>query len=108
MTNPKGRQKRVKNVTSELNKKKQHLFPHASRSLLCIRFVAVAFQSEEEVFFKKGSPKTYFCPALDPIWQNALKHVRHLEYLIHTKFHQNTSSGSVAKADYVFQYIYMR
>ena len=25
-------------------------FPHASRSLLCIRFVAVAFQSEEEAY----------------------------------------------------------
>ena len=25
------------------------LFQHASRSLLCIRFVAVAFRSEEEV-----------------------------------------------------------
>ena len=27
----------------------QYFIPHASRSLLCIRFVAVAFQSEEKV-----------------------------------------------------------
>ena len=27
----------------------KHFFPHVSRSLLCIRFVAVAFRSEEEV-----------------------------------------------------------
>ena len=30
--------------------KQQHFISHASRSLLCIRFVAVAFQAEEEVF----------------------------------------------------------
>ena len=28
-------------------------------------------------------------------------------YFIPTKFHQNPSSGSGGKADYVFQYIYM-
>ena len=54
---------------------------------------------------------TYIGPALDPpldgSGQNALKHVRDPEHFIHTKFHQNLSSGSVAKADYVFQYIYM-
>ena len=40
-------------------------FPHASRSLLCIWFVAVAFRSEEEVSWI-GDPVTYFCAALDP------------------------------------------
>ena len=47
--NPKRRQKPVQNLTSEWNQKQQHFFSHASRSLLCIRFVAVAFRSEEEV-----------------------------------------------------------
>ena len=37
--------------TLESNQKQQHLIPRASRSLICIRFVAVAFQSEEEVLF---------------------------------------------------------
>ena len=45
---------------------------------------------------------TYIGPALNPpldvSGKNALKHVRDLEYFIHTKFHQNPSSGSVAKA----------
>ena len=40
--------------TSEGNKKQQHFFPHASRSLLCIRFVAVAFRFEEEVSWRRG------------------------------------------------------
>ena len=37
---------RVKNLTTEWNQK-QHFITHASRSLLRIRFVAVAFRSEE-------------------------------------------------------------
>ena len=41
--------KRVKNLTLEWNQKYQYNIQHASRSLLCIRFVAVAFQSEAEV-----------------------------------------------------------
>ena len=40
----------VKNLTTEWNKKQQHFITHASRSLLLIQFVAVAFRSEEEVF----------------------------------------------------------
>ena len=35
----------VKNLTFEWNQKQQHFVTHASRSLLCIQFVAVAFQS---------------------------------------------------------------
>ena len=40
---------RVKNLTTEWNQT-QHFITHASRSLLWIRFVAVAFRSEDEVF----------------------------------------------------------
>ena len=42
------------------------LFPNASRSQLCIQYVAVAFRSEEEVLWRKEPPRTYFGPALDP------------------------------------------
>ena len=56
---PKRRQKRVKNLTSEWNQKQQHFFPHASRSLLCIQFVAVAFWSEEEVSWRRGPPDLF-------------------------------------------------
>ena len=41
---------------------------------------------------------TYFCPALDPplggSGRKTTTLVRDLEYFIHTKFHQNPSSGS--------------
>ena len=57
-------------------------------------------------FLKKGTPCDLYWPspgsAPDGSGQNALKHVRDPEHFIHTKFHQNQSSGSVAKADYVF------
>ena len=46
---------RVKNLTTEWNQKQQHFITHASRSLLWIRFVAVAFRSEE-VFGRRGTP----------------------------------------------------
>ena len=75
----------------------QHFFPHVSRSLLCIRFVTVAFRSEEEVSCK-GTPVTYFCPALDPPLDGSGRKtttlVRDIEYFIHTKFHQIPSNGS--------------
>ena len=41
---------RVKKLTSEWNQKQQSFIPHASRSLLCIRFVAVAFWAKKQVF----------------------------------------------------------
>ena len=108
---PKRRQKSVKNLTSEWNQKQQHIFPHASRSLLSIWFVAVAFRSEEEVSWRRGPPVTYFGPALDPplggSGQNTLLHVRGPEHFIPTKFRKHQWSGSVVKADYVFPYIYM-
>ena len=40
----------VKNLTSEWNQKQQSFIPHASRSLLCIRFVAVAFWAKKPFF----------------------------------------------------------
>ena len=74
------------------------LLPTCFRSLLCIRFIAIAFQSEEEVFLRRGPPVTYFGPALDlPLGGSGRKTttlVRDLEYFLHTKFHQNPSSGS--------------
>ena len=36
-----------KNLTSEWNQKQQHFILHVSRSLLCIRFVAITFWAEE-------------------------------------------------------------
>ena len=43
----KRRQKCITNLTSEWNLIQQQFFPHASRSLLCIRFFVVAFRSED-------------------------------------------------------------
>ena len=103
---------RVKNLTTEWNQKQQHFITHASRSLLWIRFVAVAFRSEEEVFLRRGPPPlvTYFCLALDlPLGkycQNIL-HVPGYAHFIPTKFRKHPLSGSVVKAGYVFPYIYM-
>ena len=84
---------------------------YASRSLLSIWFVAVAFLSEDG-FLKKGTPRDLFCPPpLDPSLggsgRNALLPVRGHEHFIPTKFRKHQSSGSVVKADYVFPYIYM-
>ena len=39
-----------------MEQKEQHFIPHASRSLSCIRFVAVAFQSEKEVPYMSSLP----------------------------------------------------
>ena len=67
------------------------------RSLLSIRFVAVAFRSEEEVCWRREPPVTYFGPALDPplggSGRKTTTLVRDHEYFIPTKFHQNPSSG---------------
>ena len=50
-------------------------------------------------FLKKGTPVTYFGPALDPplggSGRKTTTLVRDHEYFIPTKFHQNPSSGSV-------------
>ena len=71
---------------------------YASRSLLCIRVVAVALLSAEDVIWRRGPSVIYFCPALDTsLGRSGRKSttlVRDLEYFMHTKFHQNPSSGS--------------
>ena len=72
----------------------------------CIRFVAVAFRSEEEVFWRRGPSLTYNGPALDPpLGGFGLKvktNVRGHEYFIPTKFGEYPSSDFVVKADYVY------
>ena len=66
---------RVKILISAWNQKQQHLFPHASRSLLCMRFVAVAFRSEEEVFWRRESRYLFLpCPR-SALWQIWPKHI---------------------------------
>ena len=66
---------RVKNLTTEWNEKQQHFITHASRSLLWIQFVAVAFRSEEEVF-EEGDPPWPILPrpgsAPGQTWQKHL------------------------------------
>ena len=66
---------RVKNLTTEWNQTQQHFITHASRSLLWIGFVAVAFRSEEEVFWRRGPPPpvTYFVSNWICPWANMAK-----------------------------------
>ena len=106
---------RAKNKTTEWNQKQQHFITHASRSLLWIQFVAVAFRPEE-VFWRRGTPpppppRDLFGLALDlPLCsygQNIFMHVPAHEHFIPTKFRKHPLSGSVVKAGYVFPYIYM-
>ena len=64
-------------------------------------------------FLKKPPPPPgdLFCLALDlPLGkygQNIFMHVPGHEHFIPTKFHKHSLGGSVVKAGYVFQYIYM-
>ena len=89
----------------------QHFSLHASKSLLCIRLVAVAFQSQKEVRCRRGPTVTYFCPTLDPPLDGSGRItttlVRDNEHFIPTNFRKYPSIGSVGKADYVFPYIHM-
>ena len=66
---------RVKHLTTQWNQKQQHFITHASRLLLWIRFVAVAFRSEE-VFWRRGHPPWPILPrqgsAPGQIWQKHL------------------------------------
>ena len=97
--------------TSKTRQQFEYFFLYASKSLLCIRFVAVAFRSEEEVLWRRELPGTYFGPALDPplggFGPRVNTNVRGYEYFIPTKFGKYPSGNSVVKAGYVFQYIYM-
>ena len=94
-----------KKLTSEWNQKQQHFISHTSISLLCIQFVAVAFQSEEVFLKKETPPVTFFCFTLDPplggYGQNILMHVRGHEHFIPSKFRKHPFGGSVVKADCV-------
>ena len=103
MTKYKRTSKRVKHLTSEWNQKYQHLSPYASMSLLCIRFVAVAFWYDVKVSWRKEPPVTYFCPALDLVKKTTTL-VRDNEYFIPTKFHQNPSIGSGEEVENVKVY----
>ena len=91
---------RVKNLTTEWNPKQQHFITHASRSLLWIRFVAVAFRSEEAAFRRSPPPppRDLFCLALDPplgkYGQNIFMHVPGHEHFIPTKFRKHPLSDS--------------
>ena len=103
---------RVKNLTTEWNQKQQPFITHDSRSLLWIRFVAVAFRSEEDFWRRETPPPgNLFGLALDPPLgrydQNIFMHVPGHEHFIPTKFRKHPLSGSVVKAGYVFRYIYM-
>ena len=59
-------------------------------------------------FLKKGTPHDLFCPALDPplggYGRKTTTLVRDHEYFIHTKFHQNPSSGSGEEVENVKVY----
>ena len=59
-------------------------------------------------FLKKGTPVTYFCPTLDPplggSGRKTTTLVRDHEYFMHTKFHQNPSSGSGEEVENVKVY----
>ena len=92
---------RVKNLTTEWNQKQQHFITHASRSLLWIRFVAVAFRSEEKVFWRRTSPPplvTYFAShwihPLGKYGQNIFMHVPGHGHFIPTKFRKHPLSDS--------------
>ena len=54
------KKKSTENLTSEWKQKHYPFFPPAFRSLLCIRFVTVAFQSEEAVLWRRNPSLTYF------------------------------------------------
>ena len=103
---------RVKKCDYRMEPKTTTLLTHASRSLLWIRFVAVAFRSEEEVIWRKEppppppptppTPVTYFashwiCP-LGKYGQNIFMHMPGHEPFIPTKFRKHPLSGSVVKA----------
>ena len=90
MTKSKKTSKRV-NLNLEWN---NNTSPQASRSLLCIRFAAVAFWSEKEILWRRGSPWPILASPPGGSGRKTTTLARDHEYFIPTKFHQNPSSGS--------------
>ena len=97
--------KRIKHLILKCNEKSQHFFPHASKSLLCIRFEALTLRSEEEVLFAEDDLRDLFCSypgsTLGGSDRKIITHVRNHVYLIPTKFHQNPSNGSCEEVENV-------
>ena len=56
MTKFKTTSKTCQNVDFEMEQNYQHFFQLAFRSLLCIRFVVLAFSSEEDIVYE-GDPR---------------------------------------------------
>ena len=84
----------LRNETKNINTSSHMLLD----SSLSIRFVAVAFRSEEEVSWRRGPPWPILAPPWIRPWADLAEKtttlVRDHEYFIPTKFHQNPSSGS--------------
>ena len=93
---PKRSQKRVKNLTSKWIKKITTLL--LTCFWIIISVCCCSLPVWRRRFLKKGTPVTYFCPALDPplngFGRNTTTLVRDHEYFIPTKFRQNPSSRS--------------
>ena len=68
-------------------------FPQTSRSLLCVRVVAVAFLSKE-VLWRRGPPWHIFSHPGSGYGRKTTTLVRDLEYFIDTKCHQTQFSSS--------------
>ena len=88
-----------------------YFFPNASRSLLCIQYVAVAFPSEEEVLWRREPLEPIFAPPWIHPWADSAQESTQMCGVMSTlslpSFGKYPSSNSVVKADYVFQYIDM-
>ena len=73
----------------------------------CIRFVAVAFRSEEEVLWRRKPLIDLFLancltppdPPLGGVCRKSYKQVRDYEYFMSIKFRKHPSSGSIGKAE---------
>ena len=88
---------RVKNLTTEWNQKQHHFKTHASRSLLWIRCIAVAFRSDKKVFEEAPPPLPILLeldPPLGKYGQNIFMHVPGHKHFILTKFRKHPLSDS--------------
>ena len=94
----------------ELNSTLRFRFEKLAVNGSCTRHKSIISKSCRVFFFFEIGPRNRFF-SLGGCCQNALNMytVRGLEFFIHIKFHQNPyeSSDPEAKADYVFEYIYM-